>query len=551
MPEYNNTDLNSTLKYIKERFGFSAFTTSGRLAALVSDLAPGLKSERVMLERMSRLGIVQEIAQSVAEDAGTKQRIIQKSMTVLTNTEYIRPAIAAEYLKVLVSVFDFGIEVVVPKESNVEKMKFDLQRYLQESQDRDFIMAQKAYTSEDYVNAQLLYSKAYGKGNVLAGVCLGALSYSGTGCPRDYSKAVRFFVDGMERRCPLGAEWLAEAYRNGKGVPKDKEKANEIYDSCVEALEKMCAAGCKEAQYVYGFDLLYGSYSEVNENKAYFWLEKAMKAGYVSAGVEVAKIYIYGWGKEKDEKKGVELLESYSYSGNKKAHFELGKLYYLGKAKEQNYQEAKKHFLISAQKGHATSQSYLGDIFYYGYGTTKDYQGAKRWYDLAAEQGSISANRSLGFMYLDGQDVGQDKDKAFGYFKFAADNGDACSQYMLHIFYFGDEKYQDYSKGKEYLEKSSEQGYILAQKYLAKCLVSASFMDEDDQEFVFWIKKAAEQGDAEAQRILGEAYIRLENEAVLPVSVQDALNWLNKAAEQKDIEAYTILASILLPTNMA
>lgn len=47
--EYIPSDLTSTFVYIKNRFGTSAFMKTGRVSALVSDLAPGLKSDRAML----------------------------------------------------------------------------------------------------------------------------------------------------------------------------------------------------------------------------------------------------------------------------------------------------------------------------------------------------------------------------------------------------------------------------------------------------------------------------------------------------------------------
>ena len=49
MTDYNAQDLQSTLMYIKNRFGMNVFTTPGRVSALFSDLAASLKEDRVML----------------------------------------------------------------------------------------------------------------------------------------------------------------------------------------------------------------------------------------------------------------------------------------------------------------------------------------------------------------------------------------------------------------------------------------------------------------------------------------------------------------------
>lgn len=552
MSEYNPSNLTSTLVYIKNRFGTDVFAKHGQVSALVSDLAPSLKSDRIMLERMSRIGILEEFVSACNADENTKKYLISKSMTILTHSEYIRPNIAATYLNILVSVFGWNVEVDIPRESSIEKMKFDSKRYFQESQDRDFLMGKKAFEAEKFDDARRLFSKAYRNGNALAGVHLGEIYYSRNGCDHDYDKAIPLFVDGMNRECPLGAEWLAEAYRTGKGVPKDKEKSKEIFDYCVEALEAMCASGSKDAQYVYGFDLLYGNFSTEDEQKAFYWLEKAMKNGHVAAGVQVAKIYLNGWGREKDEKKGMELLEQYSKTTNSTAHFELGKIYYYGKVRKRDYKNALKHFLTAAKKGHASSQDYVGEMYRWGQGTEKDYIEARKWYELAAEKNNKYSLYHLGAIYHLGLGIKKDYDKAFKYFQKAAELGDAFAQFILLFYYvygLNEGKYTDYKMGFYYLEKSAEQGNRDAQRELARNYCTGQYGIHDDHKFVYWMTKSAEQGDAEAQRILGEAYIRFGDESVLPFSYPDAITWLEKAADQNDVQALTILVEVFTTVN--
>lgn len=366
MSEYNPSDLTSTLVYIKNRFGTEVFSKRGRVPALVSDLAPSLKNDRVMLERMSRLGILGEFVSISKADDSTKKRLISKTMTLLTHSEYIRPAIAATYLSVLVDVFEWNIKVEIPKESSVEKMKFDSARYLRESMDREYLLAKKAMNEDRFDEARLLLSKCYGAGNILAGVNLGEIYYSGYGCEKDYKKAVQLFVDGMSQGNPLGAEWLATAYKWGRSVPKDKNKAMEIYESCCDALLDMCACGCADAQYVYGFDMLYGNFTSDNYEQALRWLTRAMEAGHKRAGVNVAKMYLNGWGCEQDTKKAIDLLKGYSNASIKDANFELGKIYYHGTYTERDYSKALYYFRKAAKMGHANAQDYVGDIYYFG-----------------------------------------------------------------------------------------------------------------------------------------------------------------------------------------
>ena len=545
MASYDASDIKSTLVYIKDRFGADIFTKTGRIPALLSDLAPKLKNERIMIERLSRLGILEDFAANTYEDDAIKKRIISKAMTQLTKAEFIMPSVAATYISIIAEVFTWKIDIEIPREANNDKMKFDSQRYARESQDRSFCAGKKAFESENYTEAKLMFEKAYSQGNVLAGVLLGTMYYSGNGCERNYAKAVQLFVDGMQHDCPLGAEWLAAAYKWGRAVPQDKEKAKEIFLNCEDALDAMCASGSTDAQYVYGFDLLYGNFCAVDEKKALYWLQTAMDAGHASASVHVALMHLNGWGIEKDPEKAMQILNQYEDAKNKLAQFELGKIYYFGEVRPQDYSKALHHFKKAAERGHAKAQDFVGDIYYYGKGIQVDYSEARKWYEKSECQGNKDAALSLGFIYHYGEGVSVDKQKAFKYFKTSADKGVARAQYMLHYYYLFDEKYKDYAIGIQLLEKAAEQGDVLAQKLLARCYIGGSFdLAEDDNKFVYWMRKAAEQQDAEAERILGEAYIKLDNDKALPKSYPDAISWLKKGAEKGDIKAHILLAEI-------
>lgn len=120
MSEYNPNDLTSTLIHIRESFGTEPFLKQGKVVALVSDLAPKLKNERTMLERMSRLGILEEFASQIKPDEVVQKRLIAKSMSLLTHSEYIRSTIAASYIKILTAVFSWSVDVDIPRESQLQ-----------------------------------------------------------------------------------------------------------------------------------------------------------------------------------------------------------------------------------------------------------------------------------------------------------------------------------------------------------------------------------------------------------------------------------------------
>lgn len=122
MSGYNENDLKSVLVYIRDSFGIEVFEKRGQALALLGDLAPSLRNEKRMLEKMFKIGILEDFTSSVNSDERTKKSVIARSLTTLTVSEYIRPKVAAEYINILVAVFGWNIPVELPKESKEEEM---------------------------------------------------------------------------------------------------------------------------------------------------------------------------------------------------------------------------------------------------------------------------------------------------------------------------------------------------------------------------------------------------------------------------------------------
>lgn len=544
MADYNAQDLQSTLMYIKNRFGTNVFTAPGRVPALLSDLAPSLKEDRVMLERMSRLGILEGFVNTDGSGEREKDMFVSKTITRLTESEFIRGKIAATYVATLVEVFGWKTVVAVPKEFNKEPFKFDSQRYLREIKDDTYLQADRAYAKEDFANAKMLFNRANVYGNIHAGVRLGQMYWSGDGCDIDYEKAIQLFVVGESQGNPLANEWLVEAYRMGKGVPKDKEKAEELSNLGQKALLDMCTLNDPDAMYMVGWNYIKSPFYAANPQLGYSWYERAANKGHVKAKVQMALCLIEGTGCVQDVDSGLKILESLvNTTNNVSAHYQLGKVYYLGKAVEQDYDKARIHFEAAANRNNKFAQDYLGDIYYWGQGIEVNYAQARKWYLKAVNQGITNAARQLGFMFFYGEGGENNDDEAYRFFKKAADEGNARSQYMLHYFYFGKEKYKNYNAGRTYLIKSAEAGDVLAQTLLSKLYINGQYgFPESDERFVFWIQKAAEQGHAEAESILGMAYAEYEGQELLPQDYEKAVYWLKKAADQGYTDASLKLA---------
>ena len=92
-----------------------------------------------------------------------------------------------------------------------------------------------------------------------------------------------------------------------------------------------------------------------------------------------------------------------------------------------------------------------------------------------------------------------------------------------------------------WLRKAAEQGDAKAQFLLGDMYVSGKGVTKDEVEAVRWLRKAAEQGDAEAQANLGLMYDIGEGVAQ---DNAEAARWYRKAAEQGHAGAQLLLGVI-------
>lgn len=166
-----------------------------------------------------------------------------------------------------------------------------------------------------------------------------------------------------------------------------------------------------------------------------------------------------------------------------------------GKPKSQTKREAPKNesstyhapslqdFLQRAQNGEAFAQCCCGSI----YEEQKDMDNAIYWFSKASAQGHPLANYWLGMIYLDGRgNVEPNRDLAEKYLICASECEHDSAQYQLAMLY---------SKKNEVLCK--EKGYTTGEQKRA----DAQYCENYDK-YKFWLKKAAANGNMDAEYIL-------------------------------------------------
>ena len=102
-------------------------------------------------------------------------------------------------------------------------------------------------------------------------------------------------------------------------------------------------------------------------------------------------------------------------------------------------------------------------------------------------------------------------------------------------YYYGrNGKTQDYTEAVKWYRKAAEQGNADAQCNLGWMYSTGRGVTQSDEEAVKWYRKAAEQGDATAQNNLGLKYA---NGRGVTQSDEEAVKWYRKAAEQGNADA--------------
>ena len=144
-----------------------------------------------------------------------------------------------------------------------------------------------------------------------------------------------------------------------------------------------------------------------------------------------------------------------------------------------------------------------------------------------------------------------------------AESGDPSAQTTLAGWYYkGNERlgiYQDYAKGLEWFRKAAEQGEPYALRMLGLAYSYGEGVSRDYAQAAIWLRKAAEQGDPYGQSWLGNAYAEGSGGIIYkgfnePQDLVLAYAWLNvgsKGYSEDTAKSRDRVESLLTPAQLA
>jgi TPR repeat protein/cyclophilin family peptidyl-prolyl cis-trans isomerase/serine/threonine protein kinase len=183
----------------------------------------------------------------------------------------------------------------------------------------------------------------------------------------------------------------------------------------------------------------------------------------------------------------------------------------------------------AAEKGDADSQLLLGDILSADNldGPAHDIAAAIRWYTMAAEQGNELAQYKLGVLHYS---AGPPAEPGTLNFRWWIDSA-------IPDGYAGPA--QGPKEAAKWWRQAADQGNADAQMLLGLAYSTGVGVEENQAEAARWWRKSAEQGLAGSQYLMGVAY---SDGGGVQEDDAEAFKWLQKAADQGDTNAEMALA---------
>ncbi len=249
-----------------------------------------------------------------------------------------------------------------------------------------------------------------------------------------------------------------------------------------------------------------------------------------------------------------EVIEQYTDLKNPMAEFLMGETYCdidfedggVG-GTDENCAEAFKWYMKSAKQGNSFGQAAVSGLFLLGKGVEADLDKAKFWGKKSAEQGNVIGQLFLGILYFceenytDGLKWFLEAERQCRKDSIFADMVPALQCSLGELYYSGEGIEQNYKEAFKWYKKAAEQGDADAQYALGCLYGGGQGVEKNMQEAIKWLKMAAEQGNADAQYLLGLLYCSDEG---IEQDYEEAFKWCKKAAEQGNAGAQCKLGNL-------
>ena len=396
---------------------------------------------------------------------------------------------------------------------------------------------------KDLKKALEFLEQAAQKGNADANAIMGSMCLPGSGLRKpDMGMAFFYFYRAALQGHAVAQFNVGQMFELGDGVEQNLRKRKTYYHLAAEQEHAT-------AQYRLGMIYL----GEGKKSEAFRWITKAAKQKLPDACVRLGDFFRTGTGTAVSRKAARKWYRTAIEHGNAEAEYclwlmDAEKSVQGNNGDLQNTPESLKLLQASAEHGYGPAQNALGGFCQTGNGVPKDEQKAVEWYRKAADQGDDEAWLRLYHCYSDGIGVEKDDDQALTCLLNAADLNNADALFLVALCIQEDERDpENRQKAVGLIREAAALGQPDAIQTLKEDFTHDNPEDQyimgqilsktEPEEAVKWFRKAAAQGNAEAQYELSVSY---ERGIGVEQDMQSALEWLKKAAENGSPQAQWI-----------
>lgn len=237
--------------------------------------------------------------------------------------------------------------------------------------------------------------------------------------------------------------------------------------------------------------------------------------------VTIGLRYLNGVDFARNEKKAVEWFQKSANQNNDKGQYRLGYCYEKGLGVSQDKAKAASLYEKSTSQGNKDAMVALSKMYLNGDGVTKDLSKALHWQEILAFDGDkeaqkvVLSNQSVQYKRADIRNtearmkaLNSHREKDYSWAEFCIKraielgNDEAQLDYGLWLGR-GDGVQKDYSKAEEYLTPFAEKGNKDAASVLGVIYQNRN----DKKKEMYWVEKAALNGDVNSQLRLADAYL--------------------------------------------
>lgn len=170
--------------------------------------------------------------------------------------------------------------------------------------------------------------------------------------------------------------------------------------------------------------------------------------------------------------------------------------YLNGTDVERNEKKAFELYLNAAQQGSARAQNQLGNMYVEGSGVEKNCKESVRWYNMAVKQNYAKAKANMAKNYFDGDCVDKNKDKSAKLYTECAEAGIPICMKNASIIYYKDLK--NPRMAFKWIVKAAQKGDAEAQRFTGTMYYKGDGVTADKRKASYWFRQAAAQGDQSA-----------------------------------------------------